>query len=166
MPRIVDSFIAELEREAAATRRVLERVPSDKYDWKPHRKSSSLGALAFHVANTPRVVAGLLAKDTFDYGTVKDPGTGDPSDLLVTLDKSVAAAKEALNGWDDAKAMATWKLVRGGEEIMAMPRIGVVRAIMLNHWYHHRGQLTVYLRLLDVPLPSVYGPTADENPFA
>jgi uncharacterized damage-inducible protein DinB len=166
MPRIVDSFIAELEREAATTRRVLERVPADKYDWKPHKKSYPLGTLAFHVANTPRNVAGILAKDTFEYGSLKDTGIGDPSELLATLDKSVATAKELLTGWDDAKAMATWKLVRGGEEIMAMPRIGLVRAIMLNHWYHHRGQLTVYLRLLDVPLPSVYGPTADENPFA
>ena len=166
MPRIVDSFIAELEQEAATTRRVLERVPADKYDWKPHAKSFSLGALATHIANVPGSVAGILAEDTFDYGSVKGEDTVEHSGLLAALDKSVATAKEALNGWDDAKAAALWKLVRGSEEIMAAPRIGMVRAIMLNHWYHHRGQLTVYLRILNVPLPSVYGPTADENPFA
>ena len=166
MPRIVDSFISELEHEAVTTRRVLERVPADKYDWKPHEKSYSLGALAFHVANTPGVVAGILAEDTFDYGSIAGDKTGEPSELMAALDSSVAAAKEALNGWDDARAAALWKLVRDGEEIMAMPRIGMVRAIMLNHWYHHRGQLTVYLRILNVPLPSVYGPSADENPFA
>jgi uncharacterized damage-inducible protein DinB len=165
MLSISDSLIAELEQEAATTRRVLERVPADKYDWKPHAKSFSLGALASHIANVPSSVASILAEDTFDYGSISGEETVDHSGLLAALDKSVATAKEALNGWDDAKLMDLWKLVKGDEEIMAVPRIGIVRSIMFNHWYHHRGQLTVYLRILNVPVPSVYGPSADENPF-
>ena len=166
MTRIVDSFIAELEQEAATTRRILNVVPGDKLDWRPHPKSYSLGQLAFHIASTPGSVAGLLAEDTFDYGKVRKDEAKPFSELLPELERSVKTAKDALDGYDDRKAMATWKLVRDGEEIMAAPRSAMVRAIMLNHWYHHRGQLTVYLRMLDIPLPSVYGPSADENPFA
>ena len=165
MPRLVDPFIAELEREAATTRRALERVPADKFDWKPREKSFSLGSLAFHVPRTPGSVAAILARDSLDYADIKGAEPGPPSELLSTLDESVAAAREALEGYDDAKATAMWKVLRDGEEMMAMPRIGMVRTVMLNHWYHHRGQLTVYLRLLDIPVPAVYGPSADENPF-
>lgn len=166
MPRIADSFIAELEQEAPTTRRVLERVPGDKYEWKPHEKSFSLGALAYHVATLPKGVSGMVGSDTFDTSSLKHFEPGPASELLTTLDASVASAKEALAAIDDEQMMGIWKLTREGKTIMEFPRVAVIRAILLNHWYHHRGQLLVYLRLLDIPVPSVYGPTADENPFA
>ena len=164
---IAASIIPELEQEAATTRRVLERVPTDKLDYRPSPKSMTLGQLAHHVATTPGGVASFLGHDTLqvpDFG--EQPSVSNASELLPLLDASVAQAKDALNSWDDAKMMATFTLINGDKTVMAAPRIGIVRAIMLNHWYHHRGQLSVYLRALDVPLPSIYGPSADENPFA
>jgi uncharacterized damage-inducible protein DinB len=166
MPRIAESLIAELEQEAETTRKVLERVPGDKLTWKPHEKSYTLGQLAFHIAGAPGGVASILAVDTFDKKLGQQEQPESISELISTLDKSVQDAKDALNSWDDEKLMATWRFVQGGNEIAAMPRIAMVRAILLNHWYHHRGQLTVYLRLLDIPVPPVYGPSADESPFA
>jgi uncharacterized damage-inducible protein DinB len=165
--RIVDPILGELEREAETTRRVLERVPNEKLGWKPHPKSMSLGQLAHHVATTPGGVASIVTKTEFeapDFGN--PPSAASASELLPTLDKSLGEAKAILNGFDDAAMMANWRLVRGDKEIFSAPRIGVIRSIMLNHWYHHRGQLSVYLRLLDIPVPSIYGPSADENPFA
>ena len=164
--RIVDSLILELEQEATTTRRVLERLPEAKLSWRPAAKSMSLGELGLHVAQTPGAVANLAKANIDTPPAFKQAEAATSKELLAALDKSVAEAKAALNGWDDAKMMETWSMSAGGKTIMAMPRIGVVRAIMLNHWYHHRGQLAVYLRLLDVPVPSIYGPTADENPFA
>jgi uncharacterized damage-inducible protein DinB len=168
MARIVDSLFTELDQEAATTRRVLERVPSDKLGWKPHAKSMSLGQLSLHVATIPGAIAGFLMQDSLDMGGVnfEQPAAKSASELLPALDESIKAAKEVLAGLDDHKAMGTWKLTRAGKELFAAPRIGVARTIMLNHWYHHRGQLSVYLRLLDIPVPSIYGPSADENPFA
>jgi uncharacterized damage-inducible protein DinB len=167
MPRIVDSILMELDQEAATTRRVLERVPGDKLGWKPHEKSMSLGQLALHVATAPGDVAGMTTMDEVDVPDFGEPPTvSSAEELMAAYDKSVSAAREILDGMDDAKAMATWKATKGGEELMAVPRIGVVRSILLNHWYHHRGQLSVYLRLLNVPVPSIYGPSADENPWA
>lgn len=168
MARIVDSLLAELDQEAATTRRVLERVPGDKLGWKPHAKSMSLGQLALHVATTPGAVAKLLSTDGLDLGGVnfEQAPAGSAAELLPALDDSVKTAKEVLNGLDDQTAMTTWKLTRGAKEVFVAPRIAVARTIMLNHWYHHRGQLSVYLRLLDIPVPSIYGPSADENPFA
>jgi uncharacterized damage-inducible protein DinB len=168
MTRIVDSFLPELDQEAATTRRVLERVPGDKLGWKPHAKSMSLGQLALHVATTPGAVAKFLLNDGLDIGAVsfEQPAAKSASELLPALDESVMTAKEVLTGLDDHKAMATWRLTRAGNELFAAPRIAVARSIMLNHWYHHRGQLSVYLRLLNIPVPSIYGPSADENPFA
>jgi uncharacterized damage-inducible protein DinB len=165
--RIVDSILQELEQEAATTRRLLERVPGDKLSWKPHERSMSLGQLAHHVATTPGGVAELAQPDSMempDFG--ETPSCNSPEELLKSFDEGIAKAKETLNGFDDQKMMVEWKVEKGGQQVMAMPRIGLVRSILLNHWYHHRGQLTVYLRLLDIPLPPVYGPTADENPFA
>jgi uncharacterized damage-inducible protein DinB len=164
--KIADSFIMELENEAKTTRRVLERVPADKLSWRPHEKSMSLGQLALHIAGTPGAVARLVSANIDTPPTFKQAEATSRDQLLQELDSSVAAAKAALAGWDDAKMMETWTMTGGGQTLMSFPRVGVVRAIMLNHWYHHRGQLTVYLRLLGVPLPSVYGPSADENPFA
>jgi len=168
MARLVDPFLAELDQEAATTRRVLERVPDAKLSWKPHAKSMSLGQLALHVATIPGALAQMLSNDSLDMATVSfvQPAAGSAAELLPALNDSLKAAKETLSGFDDRRAMATWKLTKQGKELFAAPRIGVVRSILLNHWYHHRGQLSVYLRLLDVPVPSIYGPSADENPFA
>ncbi len=165
--RMVDPFLMELDQETARTKRVLERVPNDKLPWKPHPRSMSLGQLALHVATNPGQVAELLSQSEFEVPEFGNfPEAKIAAELLPTLDQSVTRAKEVLNGLDDQTAMSTWKLTMNGKEVFAVPRIGVVRTIMLNHWYHHRGQLSVYLRLLNIPVPSIYGPSADENPFA
>src|SRR5262245_53947572 len=165
--RMIDGLLAELEQEAQTTRRVLERIPQAHLSWKPHPKSMSLGQLALHVATVPGNVAELAAMDTVPAAPafVQAEATA-ASDLAPALADSVAKAKRALGGFDDAKMGAIWRMQSGGKDILAMPRVAFVRAIMLNHWYHHRGQLLVYLRLLNQSVPSVYGPTADENPFA
>jgi uncharacterized damage-inducible protein DinB len=164
--RIIDGLLAELEQEAETTRRVLERIPQAHLSWKPHPKSMSLGQLALHVASVPGNVAEFAAMDTPEPPNFGLPEAASAAELVPTLTESVARARRALGGFDDAKMAATWRLQSGGKDLMAMPRVAFVRAVMLNHWYHHRGQLLVYLRLLDQPVPSVYGPTADENPFA
>ena len=164
--RLIDGMLAELEQEAVTTRRVLERIPQAHLAWKPHPKSMSLGQLALHVATVPGTVAELAAIDTVpDPPPFVQPEAATASELVPSLTASVARAKQILGGFDDARMNATWRLQRGGKDLLAMPRAALVRAIMLNHWYHHRGQLLVYLRLLNLPVPSVYGPTADENPF-
>ena len=165
---IVDSFLQELEQEAATTRRVLERVPTDKLDWQPHAKSMTLGVLATHVAKTPGLIAELASGESWDLsagGT--GPGTSaSTAEILAAFEEDIALAKKTLGKWDDATATTSWSITKDGKTLMTLPRIGVIRMIALNHWYHHRGQLSVYLRLLDVPVPSIYGPSADENPFA
>jgi uncharacterized damage-inducible protein DinB len=163
---IADALLAELEQESQATRRVLERVPQEHLSWKPHPKSMSLGQLALHVATVPGAVAALAARDMSEPSSFVQQEAATVAELVPALTASVAQARQHLGGFDDVKMNATWRLVSGGRELLAMPRAAFARAIMLNHWYHHRGQLLVYLRLLDVPVPSVYGPTADENPFA
>jgi uncharacterized damage-inducible protein DinB len=165
--RMIDGLLAELEQEAHTTRRVLERIPEAHLSWKPHPKSMSLGQLALHVATVPGNVAELAAMDTVpNPPNFVQPEAASASELVPSLTESVAKAKRTLGAFDDERMNAMWRLQRGGTEIMAMPRVAVVRTIMLNHWYHHRGQLLVYLRLLNQSVPSVYGPTADENPFA
>lgn len=164
--RIVDSILAEIDQEAATTRRLLERVPEDRLGWRPHPKSMTLGQLAFHVAQVQGRVADFVSAETREapnFGL--QPSAETKSQLLSEFDASVAHAKEVINGWDDDTATATWTLTKDGKELMSLPRIGFVRAIGMNHLYHHRGQLSVYLRLLDVPLPSIYGPSADEALF-
>ena len=164
---IANAFVAELEQESQSTRRVLERVPQSHLSWKPHPKSMSLGQLALHVATVPGNVAELAAQDTVpEPPAFIQTEAASADELLGALTASIAKAKRHLAGMDDEAMGRTWRLMTGGREILAMPRAALVRAIMLNHWYHHRGQLLVYLRLLDLPVPSVYGPTADENPFA
>ena len=162
----VSGLINELEQEAMTTRRVLERVPNDQLAWKPHQKSMSLGQLALHVATIPGNVAEIAAVSPFQVPPFTQPAAATTSELLPALDASVAKARTILGGMDDAALAATWRLMHGDREVMALPRAAVLRTIMLNHWYHHRGQLSVYLRALNVPLPSIYGPSADENPFA
>jgi uncharacterized damage-inducible protein DinB len=164
---MINAMLAELEQEAVTTRRVLERVPQAHLSWKPHPKSMSLGQLALHIATVPGNVAAIAAMDTLtEPPTFVQEEAATAAELVPALTASVAKARQHLGGFDDAAMGATWRLMSGGREVMAMPRAAVVRAIMLNHWYHHRGQLQVYLRLLNLSVPSVYGPTADENPFA
>ena len=166
--KMIDVLLAEMDQEAQSTARVLERVPQAQLSWRPHAKSFSLGQLALHVATIPGMVAELGG------GTTRFPSrrqfiqaeAATAAELVPALKASLAKARQVLGGMDDAKLMETWRLMSGGKELMAMPRAAVIRMIMLNHWYHHRGQLLVYLRMHNVPLPSVYGPTADENPFA
>ena len=163
---IIDGLLTELEQEAETTRRVLERIPQAHLAWRPHPRSMSLGQLALHVATVPGSVAELATYDTVpEPPAFVQPEAATAAELVPALTDSVARAKQALSGFDDERMNAMWRLQAGGKEILAMPRRALVRAIMLNHWYHHRGQLLVYLRLLDQPVPSVYGPTADENPF-
>ena len=165
--KTIEGLLAELEQEAETTRRVLERIPQVHLAWKPHPKSMSLGQLALHVATVPGSVAELAAMDTVPVPpTFIQAEASNAAELVPALKESVARARRTLGGFDDAKMGAMWRLQRGGADIMAMPRVAFVRAIMLNHWYHHRGQLLVYLRMLNQSAPSVYGPTADENPFA
>jgi uncharacterized damage-inducible protein DinB len=164
---IIDALLAEMEQEAVATARVLERVPQAHLSWRPHPKSMSLGQLALHVATIPGNVAELAAMDALNEPPAfVQAEAATAAELVPTLTASVAKARQVLGGFDDEAMGATGRLMAGGHEIMSMPRAAVARMIMLNHWYHHRGQLLVYLRIHDVPLPSVYGPTADENPFA
>ena len=164
--RLIDPILAELDQEAIATRRVLARVPDAHLSWRPHPKSFSLGQLALHVATIPGNIAQLAALDGLPEPPqfVQQAATS-ASELVPALEASLAQARQVLNGFDDSKMGGMWRLMSSGKELMAMPRAAVLRTIMLNHWYHHRGQLLVYLRLHDVPLPSVYGPTADESPF-
>ena len=163
---IAEALLQELEQEAQATRRVLERVPDAHLNWRPHVKSYSLGQLALHVAQIPGAVATLAMQSAAAAPQFVQESAGRSADLLPALQESLAQAQSALANASDATMMETWRLVAGDREIMAMPRAAFLRAVMLNHWYHHRGQLLVYLRQLDVPVPSVYGPSADENPFA
>jgi uncharacterized damage-inducible protein DinB len=163
---MIDGLLQELEQEAQTTKRVLERVPQAHLGWKPHEKSMSLGQLALHIATVPGNVAQMVAQPSMQRPNFGYPTATQASELLPALDNSLKQAKAALGGMDDAAITATWRVLDGDREIMAMPRLGALRAIMLNHWYHHRGQLSVYLRQLNVPVPSIYGPSADENPFA
>jgi uncharacterized damage-inducible protein DinB len=164
---LVNGLLQELEEEAQTTRRVLERVPDDQLGWRPHKKSMTLGELALHVAMVPGGVAELAASPSpAQVPNFANPRPTSAAELIPALEQSIAKAKKALSGMDDATLMETWRLVQGEREVFAVPRAKLLRSVMLNHWYHHRGQLTVYLRELDVPIPSIYGPSADENPFA
>ena len=160
------SLIEELRREAATTRRVLERVPEEHLSWRPHAKSMSLGQLAAHLAGLPDAIAQLVTELDVEVPNVPLREATDCASLLQTLDRSVDEAARRLSAWTDDDLRALWTLRGPNGPIFTVPRLGVIRSIMLNHSYHHRGQLTVYLRLLDVAVPSVYGPSADENPFA
>ena len=163
---MVDALLPEFDREMTVTRKVLERVPEDKFDWKPHVKSFSLGALAAHVAGLPRFGGEIVTRSEFDVSSARPP-TALPSraDLLATFDRNVAETRAALIGRSDGELMATWALTRGGKALFTMPKAAVLRSFVFSHVIHHRAQLTVYLRLLDVPVPSIYGPSADEPAF-
>ncbi len=161
-------LLAELEKEAEVTRAFLESVPADKLDWRPHDKSMTLGELALHIASLPASMCDFAAADSFDMENVDhQPASPESAEaLLPKFQESVEAAASYLGALDDEKAMQEWRLFKGDEELFSVPRIALLRSMLFNHWYHHRGQLSVYLRLLDIPVPVAYGPTADANPFA
>lgn len=163
---IVDALLPEFDHEMTTTRKVLERVPEDKFDWKPHAKSFSLGALATHVATIPTWGTETLTKSEIEVGGQGPPGQPpSKTDLLARFDKNVAETRAALTGRTDAELMSNWSLKRDGKTLFSMPKAAVWRSFVLNHLIHHRAQLAVYLRLLDVPVPSIYGPSADEGAF-
>jgi uncharacterized damage-inducible protein DinB len=164
--RLADSLLMEFDQEAQTTKRVLERIPDDKLAWKPHPKSFSLGQLALHIASGPGQIAAAVSQDTVEAPDFSQPEAKSRQEVLETFSKSMASARATLKGMDDARLMSEWRLTRNGKPFMEVPRIEFLRSILMNHNYHHRGQLSVYLRLLDVPVPSIYGPSADENPFA
>lgn len=161
------ALIEEIQEELPATRRVLERVPDEHLGWRPHPKSLSLGQLALHVAQIPGRISQIAALDRFDAApaSFQPPQAESSEELLPALEESATRAIDFLGGLDEARATAPWTMALGERELMVLPRLKVMRRIALNHWYHHRGQLQVYLRLLEVPVPAVYGRSADESPF-
>jgi uncharacterized damage-inducible protein DinB len=161
---ISDSLIPEFDMEMANTRRALERVPMDKADWKPHPKSMALGRLAVHLAELPGWATTTVNTDELDFASGYNPPKAETtSDLLALFDKNVAQARAALAGAGDEVWHKPWTLRNGDHKIFTLPKIAVHRGFTMNHIIHHRGQLTVYLRLNDVPVPSIYGPSADEG---
>ena len=163
---IAETFIAEMEQEAKATRAVLARVPDDKLDWAPHPKSMTLGKLAHHIATTPALAGIICATDFLDVATAKMPPVpAAAAAIAAELEECLKQAREAMGALDDAAMFKPWSFKNSGKTLMTLPKVAVLRAVFLNHWYHHRGQISVYLRLLDIPVPSIYGPSADENPF-
>src|SRR5687768_4506061 len=164
---LVDALLPEFDHEMTLTRRAIERAPEDKFDWKPHAKSFSLGALATHLATLPTWGTETLTKSEIDLPAAQQPVAAIPSktELMAAFDRNVAAARAALVGKTDAELLAIWSLKRGGKTLFSMPKAAVLRSFVLSHLIHHRGQLSVYLRLLHVPVPSIYGPSADEPAF-
>lgn len=161
------SLLPEFEQEMQNTRKVLERCPDEKWNWKPHEKSGTLGWLAGHVANMVSWLPYTIQTEELDYAPVGGPSYEPPKisnrkEALAEFDKNVADARTALQSVSDAEMMKTWRLLAGGQEIFAMPRIAAIRGMVLNHHIHHRAQLTVYFRLLNVAVPGLYGPSADE----
>lgn len=160
-----DLALGDLEPELAATRRVLERVPADRYAWKPHEKSMSLGGLARHLAELPVLGVAVLDDDAFDLAATPsyDRVPESAEALLRMFDDHAAALRDAFARTDEARLTALWTVRYGGHDVARMPRAAALRNLYLSHTIHHRAQLGVYLRLLDVPLPFIYGPTADEK---
>ena len=162
---IAEAFLAEFEMQAPLTRKFLERVPEDQLTWKPHSRSMTAGQLALHIAGVPGSVARAVQMPFVqapDFANIPQPASRE--EVLKTFDESAAAARELLPQLDDAAMHANFKVMAGGEEAMAMPRQAFVRNILFSHVYQHRGQLAVYLRLLEVPVPATWGPSADEMP--
>ena len=163
---LAQSLLAEFEQEAQTTRRFLERLPEDKLTWKPHPKSMTAGQLALHIAGAPSQVLELCKLDPAPAPDFNRPNP-QPATLREVLDaheQSVSAVRSELPKYDDRRMHSTWRAVKDGHEIVSMPRATFLRSIMLNHWYHHRGQLGVYLRLVGAKVPSSYGPSGDELP--
>jgi uncharacterized damage-inducible protein DinB len=162
---IKDSLLPEFDHEMGTTRRVLERVPQADLAWKPHAKSFSLGQLASHLADIPTWVDVTFDVAVFDIAAIdtRPKLPADIAPLLTAFDANVKKARARIAEQPDQAFFATWTLKKGGEEVFTMPKIAVLRSFVMNHLIHHRGQMSVYLRLRDVPLPSIYGPTADEG---
>lgn len=163
---IAATLVQELEREAVTTRRVLERVPDAQLGWTPHARSRTLGQLAMHIATSPVGVVTLASANPAEIPGFGDITPNTTAEVLSTFDASVADASRVLGTMSDEALAEMWRVHANGVEVMAMPRIAFLRNVLLNHWYHHRGQMSVYLRMLEIPVPSIYGPSADENPFA
>ena len=167
---ISDSLLPEFDHEMANTRKTLERVPDGKPDWKPHAKSMALGGLATHLGNIPTWVNYTIDQDSLDLAPGGEPLPQAPvasstAELLTTFDENVAKARAAIAGAADAELFKPWTLMNNGNTILTMPKVAVLRSFVMNHLIHHRAQLGVYLRLNDIAVPSIYGPSADENPF-
>jgi len=162
---ISQEILAEFEEQAPVTRRFLERVPEDKLAWRPHRKSMTAGQLALHIAAVPGNIVRFVQNASGqapNFTLIPQPASRE--EVLLALDESVAAVRTLLPKLDDAAMRENFRVLAGDQEVVAMPRDLFLRNIMLNHWYQHRGQLAVYLRLLDVPVPASWGPSADEAP--
>lgn len=163
---IATAMLAEFEQELATTRRFLERVPEDKLGWRPHEKSMTAGELALHIAEAPEGVLRLCEPDEAEAPNFSG-GRPQPQSLrevMVALERSASFVREQLPAIDDARMRETFRVTQGGKPLVSFPRVGFLRSILLNHWYHHRGQLGVYLRLLGASVPSSYGPSGDEMP--
>lgn len=166
---IAQTLLSEFEAQAPITRRFLERLPEDKLTWKPHEKSMSAGQLAYHLASVPGGVVRLAqsnpapAPDVANAGRFPQPANG--KEILEKFEESIATVRSLLPKFDDAAMRETWRLEAGGREALVQPRGEFLRDVMLSHWYQHRGQFTVYLRLLGVPVPASWGPSADEPPL-
>ena len=161
---ISEAFVAELETESIATRKFLERLPEDKLGWAPHARSMTLGQLALHCAGTPGQIAQMATRDEVpvpDFSAAP-PQPEDVKRILDTFEESAATVQKILPTFSDERMQETWRATEGGQPVFELPRAALIRSVMLNHLYHHRGQLSVYLRMLDVSVPSAYGPTADE----
>jgi len=162
---MVDALLPEFDHEMGTTRKLLERVPDGKFDWKPHPKSMSLGHLATHVANIPSWGSITILQPDIDLSGDPVPVAASRTELLTRFDQNVTDTRAALVGRSDAELMAPWSLKSKGQTLFTQPKAGVWRGFVMNHLIHHRAQLSVYLRMNDVPLPSMYGPSADESPF-
>ena len=162
---IAQSLLAEFETQAPITRKFLERLPEDKLTWKPHEKSMTAGQLAYHLASVPGGIVRFVQNnpaqvpETFNF-----PQPASRQEILKTLEESIAAVRSLLPAFDDAGMRETWRMVAGGREVLAQPRAEFLRDVMFSHWYQHRGQFSVYLRMLDVAVPASWGPSADEPP--
>ena len=167
---ISQSLLPEFEQEMANTRKTLERVPDDQFDWKPHEKSTNIGGLATHLANLPIWAAHGLNKDSIDIAPPGQPPLrAQPlttrDEVLETFDKNLADARAAIAAATDERLMQPWTLQHGGKTVFTLPRVAMLRGFVINHTIHHRAQLGVYLRLNDIPVPTIYGPSADEGGF-
>lgn len=157
-------LLPEFDQEMAKTRTVLERTPDDRFSWKPHEKSFSFMEMANHLARLPGWGAATLGTDSMDLDHfVPPPPAQTREGVLASFDQNVSGFRRALEGAGDEALMKPWTLLQGGRELFTMPRLAVLRSLILNHIVHHRGQFTVYLRLNDLPVPALYGPSADEG---
>jgi uncharacterized damage-inducible protein DinB len=162
---ISQSLLAEFETQAPVTRRFLERLPEDKLTWKPHTKSMTAGQLAYHLASVPGGVIRFVENNPApapEFASFPQPASRH--EILKTFEESIAAVRSLLPKYDDTAMKETWCMVAGGREVLAQPRAEFLRDVMLSHWYQHRGQFSVYLRMLDVAVPASWGPSADEPP--